>query len=61
MRPNQIGPQRADRAAQQAAVNQRSRTGLGYRSFAEAPVSALYDLMIENNFLYTRNLAEYGL
>lgn len=59
---SQLGPgAAADRAAQQAAVNQRSRTGLGYRSFAEAPISALYDLMVENNFLSMRNLAEYGL
>ena len=59
---SQLGPgAAADRAANQALVNQRSRTGLGYRSFAEAPISALYDLMIENNFLYMRNLAEVGL
>ena len=59
---SQLGPgAAADAAASQASVNARSRAGLGYRSAAEAPISALYDLMIENNFLYMRSLAEYGL
>lgn len=59
---SQLGPgSAADRAANQAAVNQRSRAGLGYRGPLEAPISGLFDLMIENNFLGLRSLAEYGL
>lgn len=51
----------ADRFADQAAVNRRSRQGQGAAGPGAKPITGIFDVLIENNFLYMRNLAEYGL